>query len=312
MKLETTDLITDLYRWKRHWLDHIRALGYSKNTLALYDRCTERFIEYMREYQDDITLSGVTAVYFTGFLASLDEEAARRGKTVSRATKRAYLKALRGFFGYISDENDEFHTWERQFKRVRIAGAVRREEKVVYLTEEEVARLLSKLEERKKSGGYNGWRDALLVKLMLFGGLRTSEALGVRPSDFERIDKAWRVAINGKGGRAQFAYLAHDAIGEEVAYFAAAIGTSDLIMRTRTGKPLARENAYRIVNGIYREAGIFHKRGLHLLRHTFAMRLVKRGVDPVRIQKLLRHASIETTMVYAKAEESDAVEAVVG
>jgi integrase len=39
-------------------------------------------------------------------------------------------------------------------------------------------------------------------------------------------------------------------------------------------------------------------RGWHLFRHTFATRLAQAGVSPLKIQRWLGHASIQTTMIY--------------
>ncbi|TNH32171.1 tyrosine-type recombinase/integrase, partial [Campylobacter helveticus] len=40
---------------------------------------------------------------------------------------------------------------------------------------------------------------------------------------------------------------------------------------------------------------------LHLLRHILAMKLTSQNVNLVVIQKILRHASMQTTTIYAKA-----------
>ncbi|EPU4992537.1 tyrosine-type recombinase/integrase, partial [Campylobacter jejuni] len=47
---------------------------------------------------------------------------------------------------------------------------------------------------------------------------------------------------------------------------------------------------------------LISKKGLHLLRHTLAMRLTAKGTNLVVIQKILRHANLNTTTtIYAKA-----------
>lgn len=52
------------------------------------------------------------------------------------------------------------------------------EEKIEYLNENEITSLLNILEKEKaRKDDYNSYRNALLVKLMLFAGLRISEAL---------------------------------------------------------------------------------------------------------------------------------------
>jgi integrase len=53
-----------------------------------------------------------------------------------------------------------------------------------------------------------------------------------------------------------------------------------------------------------RKAGITKprngNRGMHSLRHTFASRLLERGIPIETISELLGHASIETTNIYTK------------
>lgn len=50
---------------------------------------------------------------------------------------------------------------------------------------------------------------------------------------------------------------------------------------------------------IAKTAGIPNLTEVHALRHTFASRLISRGVDLPTVQKLLGHSSIETTMIYS-------------
>ena len=48
----------------------------------------------------------------------------------------------------------------------------------------------------------------------------------------------------------------------------------------------------------------------HTFRHTRAVHLLDKGVNPVYIQELLGHVSINTTMEYAKIMESSKFEAI--
>ena len=64
------------------------------------------------------------------------------------------------------------------------------------------------------------------------------------------------------------------------------------------GKPMSRTEAYRVVHGVLREAGVQGKSSPHVLRHTFATHLLNRGTDIRVIQELLGHASLEATQIY--------------
>lgn len=316
MKLQTNNFINDLYRWYKAYKNNIKALSYSKNTLDLYCRAIDMFIEYSLQYQDEMRLSDIKSIYFTGYLAFLEDEAKRNGKKVkngnylSKSTKQTYLKAIKNFFTFISDNNDEFFTFERYFKNIKVADSSRTEEKLVYLTEKEIEQLLHVIERTKdKKDDYNSHRNSLLIKLMLYGGLRISEALNITLADFtiSQNEDIYNVKIYGKGGKEQIGYIAKKAIDDELDYFkfVAKLDEDTPIMKTKTNKQLDRTNAYQIINRIYKKGGI-RKKGLHLLRHTLAMRLTQRGESLIVIKKILRHSSISTTTIYSKSTEKSA------
>jgi len=149
--------------------------------------------------------------------------------------------------------------------------------------------------------------------LMLFGGLRISEALAIRLQDFVENEEngMYLMTIFGKGEKEQTGYIAIDIIKEEMEYFKniAGIADNELIMKTKNKKPLNRRNALSIVNGIYKRAGV-KKQGLHILRHTLAMRLTEQDTNPLVIKKMLRHSNLATTTMYAKASNNSVADAI--
>ena len=164
-----------------------------------------------------------------------------------------------------------------------------------------------------KKETYNTYRNALFIKLMLYSGLRTSEALAIKIGDFEigQDKDVYQFNICGKGGKNRIGYIPAATIEDEIDYFKneANIKDNELVMRTNSGKKWNRSNAFTVINGIYKKAGI-KKEGLHLLRHTLAMRLVQNGASLVVIKKILGHSNIATTTIYAKATEQNVTEAI--
>jgi integrase/recombinase XerD len=316
MKLQTDNFIEDLERWYRAYMEHIKSLGYSKNTIELYNRAIDMFIEYSLQFQDEMQLKDIKTVYFSDYLNFLEEEAKRRGlkpkngNYLSKSSKQAYFKGIRNFFNFINDNNDELYTFERYLKNIKIVDTSKPEEKIEYLTEEEVQRLIDTLErEKSKKGTYNSYRNSLLVKLMLYGGLRISEVLNIKLNDFIKIDdEMYNINIYAKGGKEQTGFISKKVIEEELEYFRSVLKEDEFIMKTRNNKQLDRSNAFTIVNNIYKKAKI-RKKGLHILRHTLAMRLTQNNTNLVTIKKILRHSNIATTTIYAKATEKSVVEA---
>ncbi|MEA3372947.1 MAG: tyrosine-type recombinase/integrase [Campylobacterota bacterium] len=333
MELQKTDLIGDLERWKVHFLDKLKALGRSRNTFELYERSANQFIEYMHKYQEDIAINEISSVYITGYLSFLEDEAEKRHKVLQRAqkenrkriapdkliylsktSKEAYLKSIKQYFGFISDNNDDLHAYDRIFKKLDIAGKGKQSDKMEYLSEDQVGKLSNFIEREKgRKGTYQIYMKAMLIKLMLHAGLRISEALKVRLCDFSdsHDDDVYAIRIDAKGGKTQTAYIVKYIIDDEIDYMREqGKDNSDPLFLNKNNKNLDRHYAFRQIQTIYRHAGLgIDVKGLHLLRHTLGMRLVRNKVSPLDIQRILRHEKLETTMTYVRALKEDVTSA---
>jgi hypothetical protein len=64
-------------------------------------------------------------------------------------------------------------------------------------------------------------------------------------------------------------------------------------------EPIGVDAIRRIVRDAFRRVGIPHGRG-HALRHTVACRIVNQGGSIKEVADVLRHRSLNTSMIYAK------------
>lgn len=73
---------------------------------------------------------------------------------------------------------------------------------------------------------------------------------------------------------------------------------------TKTGKPINPRDFNRAFERIRARAGISKEVTVHSLRHTFATRLIERGVSMKEVQELLRHEEMSTTAdIYSHVSE---------
>jgi len=146
-------------------------------------------------------------------------------------------------------------------------------------------------------------RDRAMIALMVYGGLRRCEVLGLRFGDVQIGDRRVFVA-DGKGG--------HQRLVPVAAPFFTAL--SDYLRRERPeqctddrvfvvlkgpnrGRPLTPAGLEQVLHGARCRAGLTHAT-CHELRHTCFTRLREAGMALEAIQAQAGHASIETTRVY--------------
>jgi integrase/recombinase XerD len=149
--------------------------------------------------------------------------------------------------------------------------------------------------------------DRALLELLYAAGLRISEALRLDLEDVS-LDGAF-VRVIGKGDRERLVpvgELALDALRAWLdgprralvaAHHVAPVRGGPLFLG-RSGRRLARQQAWAIVKRAAAVAGLSGKVSPHTLRHSFATHLLEGGADLRIVQELLGHASISTTQLY--------------
>ncbi len=144
-------------------------------------------------------------------------------------------------------------------------------------------------------------RDYLIIRTMWRTGMRVSELVAMTPSDIEEANRVINIVV-AKGGKQRRVLVDGETVNRLTAYSAKHTITSD-----RPIFPLSTRHVYRIVN---RYGPLVNKPiHPHTLRHSYAINLVRNGMDIRRVQLLLGHANLNTTQVYLQFRDSDIREA---
>jgi integrase/recombinase XerD len=146
-------------------------------------------------------------------------------------------------------------------------------------------------------------RDRAMVALMVHGGLRRCEVLGLRFEDVHVGDRRVFVA-HGKGGHQRLVPVAEVFFTTLASYLAMERPSEPVddhvfvVLKGRhRGRPLTAAGLDQVLAGARGRAGLAHA-SCHELRHTCFTRLREAGMALEAIQTQAGHASIETTRVY--------------
>lgn len=269
-----------------------RQRGLSERTIFHSWRLADRFLEF--RFGDDIgDLGHITPTDVAGFLQHLTTRTPPlRDKTTS--------SHLRNFFRYLFQTGKTAINLALGIPSIAQRYGARLPR---HLTPEQVDTLL----EAVRADTPRGRRNYAMVLLLARLGLRPPEVIAIQIDDID-----WRsgeLVVRGKGARHDRLPLLPD-VGEALADYI----RLDRVTTSRTLFVIERAphrpfKDAQILNAILKDA--FARTGLtppapyvgaHVLRHSLATNLVRRGASLEEISDTLRHRSRASTLIYARLD----------
>ncbi|MFJ8263021.1 tyrosine-type recombinase/integrase [Rummeliibacillus sp. NPDC094406] len=196
-----------------------------------------------------------------------------------------------------------------QLKRDRVQIAVGSEHVVTAMSEEEVERLLFYLEDRTRVS----IRNKLITYLLLYTGVRISELVSIRLENIDLLTAT--LTVRGKGGKVREISLRQDVIqlikeyqlGERKQ---SRFCKSEYLLVSQRAEKVHRDAIRSWLANKSDDVGI--KLHPHLFRHTFATRLLRKGVDITTVSKLTGHSTVSMTAKFyiqtTREEKQNAVD----
>jgi site-specific recombinase XerD len=324
-------------------LAYLTDLNYSPNTVRAYAHDLADFFRWLDQGGRDWRRVELTDIgQWAGWLRL--PNAARAGVVVvlpsvaAAVTERSIdrkLAAVGSFYGFHAQRDPAvqvvFSRWQAGASRaggkpflahvqtgswrrqIRLRGVVDRGPMV--LTRPQVAALLAACTRQ---------RDRFLLSLLFETGMRAGEALGLRHSDLRvatsEVLVRPRVNANGarvKGSKPRSIPVNAQLFAQYADYMGGEYGSCDSdyvfvqLWRGRVGQAMTYDSLHSLVGRLRRATGI-EAFTPHQLRHTYATELIRRGTDWQVVQRLLGHASVQTTLnVYGHLTAEDARQALV-
>ena len=153
------------------------------------------------------------------------------------------------------------------------------------LTKEEVLKLFDCTETLKSN---------LMIQLLYSSGLRVSELVNLKKENLDFNENIGWVR-KGKGKKDRM-FILSQKLSKKLQKFINKHQDWNYIFSKNN--PLTTRNIQKIVQKATQKAGINKEVHPHTLRHSFATHLLDSGVDLRKIQILLGHESLNTTMLY--------------
>lgn len=263
--------------------------GLSDNTIQSYHNDLKRFVTFLEE---NALLTSWQKLTREDILIQLQtmQESGMKTTTISR-----YLTTLRRFFQYLKMEG---LVAENPMETVAMPKPKKYLPQV--LSADEIDRLL----EAPDVSTPHGLRDRTFLELFYATGLRVSELIHLRVSDWHQ-DMGFIQTI-GKGNKERIVPIGE--IAEDWLWRYLEEGRSKLerneeeaqgfLFLNFHGKPMTRQGIWKIIKKYVMQAHITKEVSPHTLRHSFATHLLENGADLRIVQELLGHSDISTTQIY--------------
>ena len=219
------------------------------------------------------------------------------------ATKKNYKIALVTFFAYIDKQNEEQDSFVYRYGiELKNWGGLRGKSGTKlpsFMQKEEIQRFIKGIEAYPFSMK-TAARNRLIIKIILYTGIRVSEAINIDLKDFNKDGDAYIIQVRGKGNKPRVVMIKEEIIKNDLlSWFDIKSCEHNLLFCNQKGKALSQAYISSIVEKILLSIGIRkEKNGAHMLRHSFATLLYQKHHDLILVQEALGHADINTSRIY--------------
>ncbi|RKV09110.1 tyrosine recombinase XerH [Helicobacter pylori] len=236
---------------------------------------------------------------------------------LSLATKKNYRIALLGLFSYIDkqnqDGNEKSYIYNITLKNISGTNQSAGNKLPTHLNNEELEKFLESIDKIEMSAKVRA-RNRLLIKIIVFTGMRSNEALQLKIKDFTLENGCYTILIKGKGDKYRAvmlkAFHIESLLKEWLIERELYPVKNDLLFCNQKGSALTQAYLYKQVERIINFAGLRReKNGAHMLRHSFATLLYQKRHDLILVQEALGHASLNTSRIYTHFDKERLKEA---
>lgn len=253
--------------------------GLSPQTLNFYRNRLKIFFQMVTKQPADVGTNDIRL-----FLATYKQQ-----KNISDRTLEKFRQILNSFFTWATDEEYLTKNPCRNIKEIKFEVIPRQ--------------ALTRFQLEKLRRACRTKREKAIIDVLYSTGCRVAELVNMRLSDIDFEQKA--VYIIGKGKKHNIVYLNTNAQLSLEEYLKIREGDSDYVFVSdrRPHDRITTRAIERICAELSQIVGF--KVSPHIIRHTTATLSLQSGMPITQVQKMLGHANVATTQIYAETLQSD-------
>ena len=262
-------------------------LNRSQKTVESYRADLGHFEDFARNLSDSFSWETVDTDMVRDWMEAMMEKG-NRASTVCRR-----LSALKTFYRFALArhyvESDPVN---------RIQCPKKEKPLPQFLKESEMDELLDK---QAWGDSYLEVRARTIILMFYETGVRVSELVGLDDKDVDFV--ARQIKVLGKGNKQRIVPFGNELSDTLHDYLKLRNETiaihSPAMFLTLTGGRMSQESVRNLVKKYLSRVSSLKKKSPHVLRHTFATAMLNHEADIESLKKLLGHAKVSTTEIYA-------------
>lgn len=262
---------------------HNKVKGLANATQTAYKDYIGCFVRWCGK---DTLLSDITPKMLDEYMISKQEKGT---KTVSIASAMCHIRTFVKFCktrGYIDNLEVTIPKFQAELKEP--------------YTNEEMLKLLA----RPQTKNWVEWRNWAMINYFFSTGQRLSTVLHIK---LEHLDlENGRVKLEWNKDKIQKYMPLSSALVKVLREYIelSKLEAGDYLFPEYEGKQLMVRSAESSITEYNNSRGV-EKTSIHLFRHTFAKNYIMNGGNPMKLQKLLNHKTLDMTMKYVNLYGQD-------
>lgn len=270
------------------FLDHlVTERGLARATRTAYENDLTRLLRFVNGSRGLSRWQEIATADLIAFLES-ERDGGKRPASLART-----LAAVRGFFRFLAEEGENSGDPSAHLEHPRLSRPLPHP-----MNPEDVVRLLEAPDPKTTVGV----RDRAILELIYAGGLRVSEACGLKPENLHLAHGY--LVVMGKGKKERVVPV-HERAREALERYLREArprldprGKCRFVFVGTRGGGLSRKTLFSRMRRYALQEGLRELPSPHDLRHSFASHLLEGGADLRVVQELLGHSDIATTQIY--------------